>query len=342
MQPMPDLTSLVQALPKAELHLHVEGGAMYPDLALKLGERNGIKLPFHDADSAKDYYAFTSLDQFISILRTTVATLNTAEDYHDAIVRIGQQQAEANVVYQELFFTPGLRPAVPFEAIVEGLASGREEARARYGVDTRFIADIDRTLPADAGVDMVKAVHRLRDRAAIIGIGLDCQENGFPPSRHKAAFECAGELGFHRTAHAGEDGPPAYIWEALQLCQVERIDHGVRAIEDLELVRHLADTGVPLTVCPISNILLRVFPAMASHSVKQLMDAGCVITLNSDDPPMFGCDVRDEFREVSDAFQLTRDEVVRLARAGWESSFLEADERAAYLTRFDAVLEAQD
>lgn len=337
MPTMSDLSSLVQALPKAELHLHVEGGSMYPDLALELAERNGMTLPFHDADSAKDYYAFTSLDQFISILRTTVATLNTAADYHDAILRIGKQQAAANVTYQELFFTPGLRPSVPLKAIVEGLASGREEARSRYGVETRFIADIDRTLPTAGGVAMVDAVHALRDQAAIIGIGLDCQENGFPPSRHAPAFERAAELGFHRTAHAGEDGPPAYVWEALKLCHVERIDHGVRSIEDPGLVRYLAEKQVPLTVCPISNVLLRVFPDMASHSVKRLMDAGCVVTFNSDDPPMFSCDIRDEFRDVSETFQLTTGEVVRVARAGWESSFLEAEEKARYLGEFDQI-----
>lgn len=334
---MTDISKLVQALPKAELHLHLEGGSMYPDLALELAERNGIKLPFHDADSARDFYAFTSLDQFISILRTTVATLNTASDYHDAVVRIGKQQAEANVTYQELFFTPGLRPAVPLEAIVEGIASGRKEAASRYGVETRFIADIDRTLPTAAGLAMVDAVHAFRDQAAIIGIGLDCQENGFPPSRHAPAFERAADLGFHRTAHAGEDGPPSYIWEALQLCRVERIDHGVRSIEDTNLVRYLADNQVPLTICPISNLLLRVFPDMASHSVKRLMDAGCVVTLNSDDPPMFNCDLRDEFRSVSETFQLTTEEVVRVARAGWESSFLGAEEKTRYLAKFDQI-----
>jgi len=147
----------------------------------------------------------------------------------------------------------------------------------------------------------------------------------------------AGELGFHRTAHAGEDGPPAYVWEALKLCHVERIDHGVRSIEDPELVRYLAEQQVPLTVCPISNVLLCVFPDMASHSVKQLMDADCVVTFNSDDPPMFSCDIRDEFREVSETFRLTTEEVLRVARAGWESSFLEPEEKARYLREFDRL-----
>lgn len=332
---MTDFDPLIQTLPKAELHLHVEGGSMYPELALELAQRNHLTLPFHDAESAKEFYAFTSLDQFISILRTTVATLNTAEDYHDAIVRIGKQQAAANVTYQELFFTPGLRPTVPLEAIIEGLASGREKARSLYGVETRFIADIDRTLPTAQGIAMVDAIHPHRDRAAIIGIGLDCQENGYPPSRHAPAFARAAELGFRRTAHAGEDGPPAYIWEALNLCHVERIDHGVRAIEDPALVRHLADTQVPLTVCPISNILLRVFPHIEAHSVKQLIDAGCLVTLNSDDPPMFNCDIRDEFKTVAETFQLTSEDIIRIARAGWESSFLEPQEKARYLATFD-------
>lgn len=335
----PSLEALIRKLPKTELHLHLEGGSMYPDLALKYAERNRVPLPFHDEATAADYYRFTSLDQFIDILRTTVSTLNTAEDYCESTVRLGQLAAEQNIRHHEIFVTWGLVSdrGVAWETIVEGISEGRRINAERFGVDTWFIADIDRTKPAEHGLENVKLAHRDRGRAGIIGIGLDCQERGYPPSNHKAAFELAAEYGFHRVAHAGEDGPPAYILDALDNLKVERIDHGVRCVEDPAVVKRLVNEQIPLTVCPVSNIALCVFPEMARHSFLQMLEAGVNLTVNSDDPPMFATDVVGDMIAVVEAFDLGREAIIALCRNSIRAAFMDSGKRRAMLAELEAT-----
>ena len=325
---------LIESLPKTELHLHIEGGSMYPDLALELSEKNKVPLPFDDLDSAKAYYAFSSLDHFIDILRTTVATLCTAEDYARCVNLQGAHASQQNIHYHEIMVCPGLRPEVPFAEIVEGLRVGRENNLKKYNVETRFIIDIDRTKTADYSFSLVKEAAYYKERCGLIAIGLDCQENGFPPGRHQEAFSLARKLGFRLTGHCGEDGPPAYSWEGLKECGLERIDHGVRAFEDPKLVQYLAEQKVPLTVCPISNIALKVFPTIAQHSILQLHRAGVCVTINSDDPPMFGCKMTDDFKAVAH-FDLPAEDIIQMARNGFEASFMEPGEKATALRTFD-------
>lgn len=328
----------LQALPKVELHNHLEGGAMYPDLALKLAARNGMTLPFDDDASAAQYYQFTSLDQFIEILRTTVATLNTAEDYADAVERHGLEAQKQNIKYHELFVTYGLVAprGVAWEAIVEGLIEGRRRNRA-LGVDTAFIVDLDRTLPEEVALQHVELAANSKDQAAIVGLGLDCQERGYPPGRLRSCFEAARAHGLRLTAHAGEDGGAASIWEALDQCGVERIDHGVQAIEDPSLLKELARRETLLTVCPISNIALNVFPSMPQHSLPQLIEAGVVVCLNSDDPPMFDSNLLREFEVVGETFDFNQSTRIDMLRNAIAHSFQADEDKALLLAEFDQI-----
>ncbi|KGE05011.1 adenosine deaminase [Pseudohaliea rubra] len=335
------LAERLQTLPKVELHNHLEGGAMYPDLALRLAARNGITLPFHDAESAAAYYRFSSLDQFIDILRTTVATLNTAEDYADAVERQGIEARRQNIRYHELFVTYGLvsRRGVPWEAVVEGLIEGRRRNAERHGVDTAFIIDLDRTLPGDAALAHVELALAARERAGIVGLGLDCQEAGYPAGRLKHCFAAAAEAGLPLTAHAGEDGGAASIWDALD-CGVARIDHGVQAVEDPSLLAVLAEREILLTVCPLSNVALQVFPSLADHTLPQLLAAGIPLCLNSDDPPMFDSDLLTECEAVEAQFGLGEALLVELLRNAVAHSFQPAPARTQLLADFDAAATA--
>lgn len=326
-------------LPKIELHNHLEGGSMYPDLALKFAKRNGMTLPFSDEESAKAFYSFTSLDQFIGILRTTVSTLNTAEDYADAVERQGIEAAKQNILYHELFVTYGLvsRRGVAWEAIVEGLEEGIKRNREKHGVHTAFICDLDRTLPEETALEHVKLAERDRAKAGIIGIGLDCQERGFPAMRLKSSFDHAKGAGFRLTAHAGEDGGPESVWDALE-CGVERIEHGVQSFEDTALMKHLAERKILLTVCPISNIQLKVFPEMSQHSLPKLIEAGIPVCVNSDDPPMFDCQLMDELAAVEETFQFGETVLVKMLRNAIEFSFMEDSLKKNFLQKFDNAL----
>ncbi|MGB0370999.1 MAG: adenosine deaminase [Opitutales bacterium] len=327
-------------LPKVELHNHLEGGSMYPDLALKFAAKNGMSLPFDSPESAKGFYTFTSLDQFIGILRTTVSTLNTAEDYADAVERHGIEAAKQNILYHELFVTYGLvsRRGVKWEAIVEGLEEGIKRNREKHGVHTAFICDLDRTLPEETALEHTKLAERDREKAGIIGIGLDCQEAGYPASRLKSIFDYAKAAVFPLTAHAGEDGGPESVWDALS-CGVERIEHGVQAYEDPKLLEHLAEKQILLTVCPISNIQLKVFPEMKMHSIPKLIEAGIPVCVNSDDPPMFDCQMMDELVAVADTFNFSEDVLVKMLRNAIEHSFMNKAEKSAFLEKFDSSLQ---
>ncbi len=312
---------------------------MYPDLALKLAARNKMTLPFHDASSAEQFYRFTSLDQFIEILRTTVATLNTAEDYADAVERHGIEAKKQNVRYHELFFTYGLVAprGVAWEALVEGLVEGRRRNRENHGVDTAFIVDLDRTLPDDVALEHVALAAKVKDEVGIVGLGLDCQERGYPAGRLSASFDAAKASGFRLTAHAGEDGGAKSVWDALNNCGVERIDHGVQSVEDPDLLKVLAERQILLTVCPISNIALKVFPSMPEHTLPELVAAGIPVCLNSDDPPMFDCNLLKEFEVINETFNFTQDQLVTMLRNAIEHSFQCDADKASLLAEFDQV-----
>lgn len=311
---------------------------MYPDLAIKLAERNNLSLPFDDPASAAAFYRFTSLDQFIDILRTTVATLNTAEDYADAVERQGIEASRQNIRYHELFVTYGLVSprGVAWEAVVEGLIEGQKRNRETHGVSTAFIVDLDRTLPEDIALRHVELAADVKDAAGIVGLGLDCQERGYPAGRLKRCFDAAKSHGLRLTAHAGEDGGAESVWDALD-CGVERIDHGVQSVEDPELMKVLAERQILLTVCPISNIALKVFPSMDKHTLPALVEAGVPVCLNSDDPPMFDCDLMREVEVVDASFSFKQATLIMMLRNAIQHSFQDEESKSVLLSEFDEV-----
>jgi adenosine deaminase len=227
------------------------------------------------------------------------------------------------------------RHGIPWEGAIEGIASGRKVVKERHDVEMRFIIDIPRIIDPEDGVRLVEMTHESREEAGIIAIGLDTK-NGNPASRQKPAFDRAAQLGFRRVAHVGEDEGPESVWDAINSLSLDRIDHGVRSIEDDKLVAHLVETQIPLTVCPVGNVALKIFPDMTSHSIKPLMDAGVFVTVNSDDPAMVKADLIDNYVQVTDTFDLTFDDVERLARNSFEASFLDDATKVKYLERFKA------
>ncbi len=330
----PELQEFIRRIPKAELHCHLEG-SIQPATLIELAGRHGIELPFEDVAGATKFYEFTSLNQFLGIFALACGTLRTAADFETITVDLGADAARQNIPYREVFFTYAYhdRRNIPWEEVIAGLASGRKVNRERYGVEMWFIADIDRTIDPEDGLRLVEMAHASRGEAGIIGIGLDSQEIGYPASRHRPAYDRARDLGLRLVGHAGEDVGPESVWDALDI-GVERIDHGVRSIEDDRLVARLVQTQIALTVCPVSNIALKVFPDMAAHPIKRLYDAGVKVTINSDDPPMFHTDVVNDYVQVADTFDLTADDVEKLARNSFEAAFMDDANRGSYLQRF--------
>ncbi len=333
----PQLKQFIERIPKAELHCHLEG-SIQPRTLIELAGRHGIELPFEDEQGAKAFYEFTDLNQFLGIFALACGTLKTAADFETITVDLGEDAARQNIPYREVFFTQAYhdRRDVPWQQVIEGLASGRRINKERFGVEMWFIADIDRTIDPQEAVRLVEKAHESREVAGIIGIGLDSQEIGYPASRQKAAYDLATELGFKKVAHAGEDAGPESVWDALKSLGVQRIDHGVRSIDDEQLIAHLVETQIPLTVCPVSNIALKVYPQMSAHPIKRLMDAGVLVTINSDDPPMFHTDLVNDYLQVTETFDLAVDDIETLARNSFEASFMQAESKAKYLADFGA------
>lgn len=328
------LKAFIQRIPKAELHCHLEG-SIQPATLLKLAARNGIELPFEDEESAKKFYEFENLNQFVDVISLTSSTLQTTEDFKTITVEFGADAARQNITYREVFFSyeAHRNRGIPWETVIEGIAAGRAQIKERYGVEMWFIADMDRTADPEASLQMVELAQHSRNKAGIIGVGMDSKEAAHPASRHQVAFERAKELGFRLVAHAGEDAGAESVWDALSL-GVERIDHGVRSIEDDKLLQRLVEIQIPLTVCPVSNVQLKIFPNMASHPIKRLIDAGVFVTINSDDPPMFHADVVDNYLQVAETFNLTADDVEKLARNSFMAAFMDSATLSDYLQQF--------
>jgi adenosine deaminase len=331
------MKQFIRRIPKAELHCHLEG-AIQPATLITLAGRHDIPLPFSDAEGANKFYEFTSLNQFLEIFALACGTLRTAADFETITLDLAADAAAQGITHREVFFTYAYhqRRDIPWDEVVRGIGAGSKIGRARYGVEMLFIADIDRTIPSEEGLRTAEMAYASREVAKIIGIGLDSQEIGFPARRQQAAFERAKELGLHRVAHAGEDVGPESVWDALDSLGVERIDHGVRSIDDPKLIEHLRATQTPLTVCPLSNVALKVYPSLADHPIKKMMDSGVFVTINSDDPPMFHSNLLDNYEAVADTFDLGPDDVQRLARASYSGSFLSEHDKQVALTTFDA------
>lgn len=332
----PELAAFIQALPKAELHIHIEG-SLEPEMMFALAERNGVTLPYPDVDSIRQAYNFNCLQDFLDVYYQGMSVLLTRQDFHDLTWAYLQRCAEQNVVHTEIFFDPQghTERGVSMETVIEGIDSALQHARDELGISSHLILCFLRHLDEDSAFDTLEAALPWRDRIA--GVGLDSSELGHPPSKFEAVFRRAGELGFRRVAHAGEEGPPDYVREALDLLQVDRIDHGNRSLEDPALVEHLAASGMPLTVCPQSNLRLAVVDDMRNHPLLRMLEAGLNACVNSDDPAYFGGYLNENFMAVTAALGLGHEHIRTLVKNGFASSFLDEASRRAHLAAVDAV-----
>ncbi len=329
-------TEFLRRLPKAELHLHIEG-SLEPEQLFEMARRNGVALPYASVDALRAAYAFTNLQSFLDIYYAGASVLLTERDFHEMAMAYFARAAADGIVRAELFFDPQTHTArgVPMGTVIEGLARACRDARTQHGISADLILCFLRHLSEDDAFATLEAA--LPWRAHFIGVGLDSSERGHPPEKFARVFARCRELGLHLVAHAGEEGPPAYIETAIELLQVQRIDHGVRCTDSPALVQRLAALQMPLTVCPLSNVKLCVFPDLASHNLPALLAAGLKVTINSDDPAYFGGYLLENWRACFEALPLGRAEALLLARHSLEASFAPAAEKAAWLARLEAL-----
>lgn len=314
----------VRALPKAELHLHIEG-TFEPELIFEIAGRNGITVPYPSVEALRAAYEFTDLQSFLNVYYAGMDVLRTERDYYDLARAYLRRAAADGVRHAEIFFDPQahVQRGVAFDVIVEGIRAALAEGKRDLGITSFLIMCFLRDRPAESAMETLEVA--LRNREGIVAVGLDSAEVGNPPSKFARVFERARAEGFLAVAHAGEEGPPEYVVEALDILKVSRIDHGVRCMEDASLVERLRDERIPLTVCPLSNLKLKVVHDLAHHPLKRMLDAGLVATVNSDDPAYFGGYVRENYRRAGEALALTDADLVALARNSIEASFLDAE-----------------
>lgn len=328
--------ALIAALPKAELHLHIEG-SLEPEMLFALAQRNGVEIPFASVDEVRAAYDFSNLQDFLDIYYQGMNVLRTRQDFHDLTWAYLQRAAADNVRHVEIFFDPQghTERGVDFETVIGGITDALAKGEAELGITHRVIMCFLRHLSEDEALAMLAEAEPWLDR--IDGVGLDSSEVGHPPSKFARAFARARGLGLHVTAHAGEEGPPEYVREALDLLEVERIDHGNRALEDAALTRRIADEGLTLTVCPLSNLKLCVIPEIAQSPIRRMLDAGLKATINSDDPAYFGGYVGENYRAVAGALELSRDQLLDLAANSFTGSFLPPEAQAPHLAEIEAL-----
>ncbi len=330
------VNGFVWDVPKAELHLHIEG-TLEPELMLELAARNQVSLPYADVEAVRRAYVFDDLQSFLDIYYAGCAVLITEQDFYDLTAAYLSRAVGQGVRHAEVFFDPQTHTerGVAFETVVTGIHRALEDGLADLGISSRLILCFLRHLSGEAALDTLEEARPFA--SWIAAVGLDSSEVGNPPSKFSAAFGRAREMGLAAVAHAGEEGPPEYIWEALDLLGARRIDHGVRCLEDERLVERLVAEQVPLTVCPLSNVKLRVFPTLTEHNLPELLRRGLMVTINSDDPPYFGGYVADNLSAAADAFGLGEVEIAQLARNSFIASFLDDAAKQQHLAAIDQM-----
>jgi adenosine deaminase len=328
---------LVSRLPKCELHIHIEG-SLEPELMFALAKRNGIALPYRSVEALRAAYRFTQLQDFLDIYYQGMSVLITEQDFFDLAWAYLERAHADNVRHVEMFFDPQghTRRGIAFSTVIDGLHVAIEKAAREFGMSASlimcFLRDLDEA-DAQRTLDMA-----LPYRAKIVGVGLDSSEKGNPPGKFRHVFQRAREAGLFLCAHAGEEGPPAYVWEAIDVLGVNRIDHGNRSLEDASLVSRIARDRKPLTVCPLSNLRLRVVQDLQHHPLRRMMEKDILVTVNSDDPAYFGGYVNDNYRAVQQALSLSRDEIVTIARNSFIASMMPEEEKQRALADFDRVV----
>ncbi len=335
------LPELLRRMPKAELHVHIEG-TLEPELMFALARRNRVSLDFQSVEELRQAYNFDNLQSFLDIYYAGACVLREARDFEDMTRAYLERAAADNVVHAEIFFDPQTHTArgVPMETIINGLHRACESARLEQGVNATLILCFLRHLSEEQAFETLEQALPFRDK--FIGVGLDSSEVGHPPEKFARVFARCRELGLHLVAHAGEEGPPEYVWTALDLLKVERIDHGVQSARDPALMRRLAQDRIPLTVCPLSNLKLRVFPELAHHNIGQLLQAGLVATINSDDPAYFGGYMNDNFLQTFAATGLSAPHAYQLALNSFEASFLDERIKRDYGEMLDGTFASFD
>lgn len=333
---MQELKQLAASLPKAELHIHIEG-SLEPELMFRLARRNQVSLPYPDIESISKAYNFNCLQDFLNLYYQGMSVLQTEQDFHDLTWAYLQRCKQQNVVHCEIFFDPQGHTdrGIGFEVFMNGICSALDRGRAELGISSKLIMCFLRHLDEASAFVTLKAAEPWLDR--ITGVGLDSSELGYPPARFQRVFISAGEWGLKKVAHAGEEGPPEYVREALDLLAVDRIDHGNRSLEDAKLVERLAEERIPLTVCPLSNLRLAVIGDMAAHPIRTMLAKGLHACVNSDDPAYFGGYVNENFDALIDSTGLERDDIFRLVSNGFDASFLTPAEKQVHLDRIHAM-----
>jgi adenine deaminase len=326
--------SFIQGMPKAELHIHIEG-SLEPEMMLELAERNGVSLRYASAEEARRAYDFGDLQSFLDLYYEGMQVLLYEQDFYDLTRAYLQKVSEQNVRHAEIFFDPQAHTdrGVPFETVISGIHRALLDAEKQLGISSELIMCFLRHLSAEEAMETLRTALPFGDR--IVAVGLDSSEVGHPPRDFKAVFDEAREHSFLTVAHAGEEGPPEYIWQALDDLKVSRIDHGVRCTEDPKLVERLREEQVPLTVCPLSNVKLRVFDSIQDHNLKRMLDLGLRVTVNSDDPAYFGGYVDENFHAAQEGLHLSREDVSQLAKNSFRASFLDAERKQRLLDELD-------
>jgi adenosine deaminase len=335
---MNNIEKLIKEIPKAELHCHIEG-TLEPELMFQLAQKNKIKLPFANPEEVRRAYEFSNLQTFLDIYYQGANVLQTEQDFYDLTWSYLLRAKEDNICHTEIFFDPQTHTErdVAFETVIDGITRALTDAKNKLHISSNLILCFLRHLSEEEAFKTLKQALPFKDK--IIAIGLDSGEKGNPPEKFKNVFEAARMEGFLTVAHAGEEGPADYIWQALDLLEVKRIDHGVRCTEDEALVNLLKEKQIPLTVCPLSNIKLRVFKTMHDHNLKKLLEKGLCVTINSDDAAYFGGYVVDNFMACHQALNLTRDDIIQLAKNSIQASFLDDEQKSLYLKKINDVIE---
>ncbi len=312
------------------MHLHIEG-TFEPELIFEIAQRNKLKVPYASVEDLREAYHFTDLQSFLNVYYAGMNVLKTAQDYIDLANAYFERAKQQNVVHAELFFDPQAHTerGVSFDVVMEGLWEAVSNSKKHHGISSKLIMCFLRDQSAESAMETLEQA--LRHKEKIVGVGLDSAEKDHPPVKFKDVFARARAEGLLTVCHAGEEGPPEYVWEALDVLKVSRIDHGVRSLEDPRLVDRLVDDQVPLTVCPMSNVKLKVFDRMHDHNLKEMMELGIRATINSDDPAYFGGYVSENFLSATEALNLTHEELVKLAENSFRAAFISDEERAEYL-----------
>jgi len=331
------MIELIKKLPKAELHLHIEG-SLEPELMFRLAKKNNVEIPYDSVEDVRTAYNFNNLQSFLDIYYAGANVLLTKDDFYDLTWEYILRCVEDNVIHTEIFFDPQTHTerGVPFEAVITGIKEALADAKAKYGITSCIIMCFLRHLSQEEAFETLEQALEYKDD--IIGVGLDSSELGNPPSKFKEVFQKAKEEGFKLVAHAGEEADFSYIYEALDLLNINRIDHGVQSIKSPELMQRLKDEQMPLTVCPNSNIELKVFETYKEHNIKELLDYGLNISVNSDDPAYFKGYVNQNFINLYENLPITEDDVITLVKNSFKSAFISDELKEAYLARVDLAL----